>query len=279
MIVRNLMKCLQLPALLCLAFPAVALAQTTPPTTPAAAPAQEDLINPDRPGIADGSNVIGPRHFQIEMGIQYENHDTTTGVDRFLFVPTLLRFGVSSRFEFRIETNSAYSHEYFGGESSVGYSPVSIGAKYHFLDGDGQKKPSVGVIARVFPPSGSANFGSNVTQGDVRLAVDQDIAPKSLWSINPNIGFGIYDAGNGNTFVAGLFAATLNYNPTSHLNFFVDTGVQSPDEYAGKTSTIVDAGVAIILGSNVQLDLSSGTRVSGETGPRPFIGAGVSVRF
>ena len=33
---------------------------------------QEDLINPDRPGLANGSQVIGPRHFQIETGVEQD---------------------------------------------------------------------------------------------------------------------------------------------------------------------------------------------------------------
>jgi len=30
----------------------------------------DDLINADRPGIADGSTVIGPKRIQIESGVQ-----------------------------------------------------------------------------------------------------------------------------------------------------------------------------------------------------------------
>ena len=31
-----------------------------------------DYINPDRPGLTDGSNVVGAGYFQIETGMQQE---------------------------------------------------------------------------------------------------------------------------------------------------------------------------------------------------------------
>ena len=38
------------------------------------------------------------------------------------------------------------------------------------------------------------------------------------------------------------------------------------------------AGVAWLVARNAQLDVSAGTRAIGETGPRPFIAAGLSLR-
>src|ERR1044072_6515329 len=57
---------------------------------------ESDLINADRPGIADGSNAIGAGMFQIESGIQQEFRRSGDSREHTLFVPTLLRFGVSS---------------------------------------------------------------------------------------------------------------------------------------------------------------------------------------
>src|SRR5579862_785745 len=181
--------------------------------------AAPDLINPDRPGIADGSNVIWPHKFQYETGIQWENHDQPGVPDKQLFVPALFRFGFSDKLEGRVETNGAFAMGDLSDSRTAGYQPVSIGAKYHFQDGDGMKRASVATIIRVFPPSGSASFSSQQTQFDVRLVADQDIAPKSLYSINPNIGIASYTGPNGRNFTAGLAAMTLNYNPTDHLNF------------------------------------------------------------
>ena len=232
-----------------------------------------DLINPDRPGIADGSAVIG-RHFQIEAGYQQEIHDG--GHTRLIFVPTLLRVGVNSAWEFRVEGNG-YTYSDSFGARTTGYQPFSAGAKYHFMDAKGTKRPSLGFIGRVFPAIGSAGFQNTKTTGDLRLAGDWNL--NDQWELNPNVGVAEYEDANGNMFSAGLFAMTLNYNPTPILNFFVDTGMLSPEQSHGKTQIIVDAGIAYIVGKNVQLDFSVGNGISGVTSPRPFVGAGVSVRF
>ncbi len=232
-----------------------------------------DLINPDRPGIADGSTVIG-RHFQIEAGLQQETHDG--GHTSLFFVPTLFRFGIDSNWEIRVEGNGLTYADSFG-MKETGYQTESIGFKYHFMDSKGTKTPSLGIIGRVFPALGSAGFQSDKTQEDVRLAVDWNL--NDQWELNPNIGFANYEDGNGTMFSAALFAMTLNYNPCPVVNFFIDTGMQGPEGSHGQNSVILDAGVAYIIGKNLQLDFSVGTGVSGQTAPRPFIGAGVSVRL
>jgi hypothetical protein len=250
------------------------------PAPPAVAD-PEDYANPDRPGIADGSNVVGPGRFQIETGIQQEFRHTDGTGDRRIFVPTLLRLGLTEELEARVETN-AYTWERTsdpinGIGRTEGGAPISLGLKYHFQDSDGISQPSVGTILRVFAPSGSGDFRTHHATGDFRFAADWDFAP-SL-SLNPNIGVGVYEGVDGRLLTAGLFAATLNYNPSKQLNFFVDTGLQSPEERNGATSIIYDAGIAYLINPDVQLDLSVGTGGGGRTTPHPFLSAGISKRF
>ena len=240
-----------------------------------------DLINPDRPGIADGSRVIGEHQWQLELGVQQErrrldaNVRTTT-----TFAPALLRVGVSRRIEARIETNSISSLEAeapaTGSERETGYAPVSIGVKYQAFDSGGDGRRSVGVIGRVFPSTGSADFRNVNTTGDVRVAADWDFAPHL--SVNPNLGLGVEQADGGGTFTAGLAALTLNYLPTERINPFVDVGAQTPEARRGRASVILDTGLAYIIGRNLQLDVSAGRGVHGATPPRPFVAVGVSLR-
>ena len=157
-------------------------------------------------------------------------------------------------------------------------SPVSFGFKYHFQDQPGPgKRPSLGTIFRLFPASGSGNFTSCHTPGDMRLVADWAITDQ--WSLNPNVGIGLYEDGQGRPFIAGLSALTLNFNPTPRFNPFIDMGLQSPEERNGRSSLIFDAGVAFLTSRNVQLDLSYGTGALGRGSPHPFWSAGVSARF
>ena len=243
---------------------------------------QNDYINADRPGIADGSNVVGQGRFQIETGIQLERHRHSSDRDVTTFIPTLLRLGISQNLEARMEgetyTWMKRNNSNQGTKLNKGFAPSSLGLKYHFIDPEGVERPSVGAIVRVFPPSGSGSFRTTRTTGDFRLAADWDFAPQ--WSLNPNIGVAAYQEDpDSPRYVAGLLAATLNYNPSKTFNIFLDMGLQSPESHRGKTSVIFDVGLAYIIGHNTQLDISVGTGATGVTPPRPFISAGISHRF
>lgn len=243
--------------------------------------ADDDYINPDRPGIADGSTTVGPNRFQIETGVQVEFRHDGAEHDRTIFIPTLLRYGIGKRWELRLE-GTTYTwftqHDPDGGTTHAsGLAPTSIGIKYNFIDASGTARPSVGAIVRIFPPSGSGDFRTRVTTGDFRIAADWALSDK--WELNPNLGVGIYEDGANRIYHTGLLAMTLNFNPSKILNFFIDTGMQSQEERNGKTSIIVDTGVAYIVGHNIQLDFSIGTGAAGATPPHPFVSAGFSERF
>lgn len=259
----------------------VVTAATLLDISPAALAEQDDFINPDRPGIADGSKVVGAGRFQIETGFQYESRQSGPVHDRRFLLPTLLRLGFGEKWEGRIESN-AYNWKRLSetGNDAVrseGSSPISLGMKYQWSPFNDAPQPSIGTIVRFFPVSGSSNYRSAHAMGDVRLAADWDFAPK--WSLNPNIGVGAYEDDRNQLFAAGLFALTLNYNPTMTTNFFIDAGVQSPERKHGSSAVIVDAGLAILVTREIQLDFSVGRGTTGSTPPRSFVALGISMRF
>jgi hypothetical protein len=243
---------------------------------------EPDLINADRPGIADGSTVIGAKRFQIESGIQEEFRQRGDGREHTFFVPVLLRFGIDSHWEARIEGSTFTRVTTIDSANRTnhisGFAPLSIGFKYHIYNSNGDHQISLGTIVRVFPPGGSKEFRTQHTTGDIRLTADWNLAPSLKLSVNPNIGVGRFEDDKGRLFTAGLFAMTLNYLPNKKLNPFVDLGVQAPEKTNGKTAAILDSGVAYIIGRNLQIDASIGTRVHGHTAPQPFLGFGISWR-
>lgn len=244
-----------------------------------ACPAWADDANPDRPGIADGSSVVGPGRYQIETGLQREwrrGHDDS-GAERLTYVPTLLRVGIDQHWEARVEGNAFGWQQQSGAGHSTGAMPVSLGVKYNFQASDDNGKTGYGAIVRVFPHSGSETFGTHRVTADARLAADVALSP-SL-SLNPNIGVASEEDGDGHQYNSALFAVTLGYAASKQLNLFVDTGMQSREQRHGHGSVIVDTGVAYALTSDVQLDASIGRGVHGATPPHVFASAGVSVRF
>ena len=247
----------------------------------AAGGGSENLINADRPGIADGSQVIGPRRFQIEAGIETDFLGGGNATQRLLTVPTLLRFGISNRYELRIEStgyaNLSSTTSPGGTQHTDGANPISIGFKRQFQTSSGARHPGVGAIVRLYPGSGGGVFKTSHATGDVRFAADWDFAPHL--SLNPNIGAGVYEDDQGRLYGTGLLATTLTYAPTTRLGVFADYGLQSRQATDSATSLIYDGGVTYIVGTNVQLDVAVGTGALGRATPHPFWTAGVSVRF
>jgi hypothetical protein len=188
--------------------------------------ADDDLINPDRPGIADGSATVGRGVFQIETGVDRDRESRA--------FPTLLRFGITKNFEARVESESALTH------------PI-LGFKFHFAGA-----PSLGVIARA----------GNQHQGDLRLAADVNLGTK--WSLNPNVGV--------TRDRDGLAALTVQYNISDHANVFIDGGCEG-------SRILIDAGGAVILGRDTQLDVSVTRGARGTPAPNTVVSAGISRRF
>ena len=257
-------------------------AQSSAQPPPAQIQTEPDLINADRPGIADGSTVVGPKTFQVESGIQEEFRRNEEGREHTFFIPTLLRFGINNHWEVRIEGNTFTRITSFDSENTAthtsGFAPTSLGFKYQIYNSNSEHQISVGTIVRVFPTWGSPEFRTQHTNWDVRLAADWNFAPRQKLSVNPNIGVARYEDDQGRLFTAGLFAATLNYLPTKKLNPFIDLGVQFPETKNGMTAALLDGGVAYIVGHNLQLDAGVGTRVHGASPPRPLLEFGISWR-
>ena len=243
-------------AVLAVAFATASLAQ------------QQEPINADRPGIADGSQSVGRSVFQVELGGERDHF--TDGNVHVLSTPLLLRYGLTAPLELRVEGNG-YARVSAPGFHTSGWTPTSIGAKFHFLD-----KPSLGVIARWFPPSGTGDFKSEHPAADLRLAGDIDLG--ELWSLNPNIGAVWRDDGDGR-FTAALAALTLQYNVSKRFNVFVDGGLQSPESKGGSTALVLDTGAVWIVGNDTQLDVEAGWGARGQSPPNVFVGAGISRRF
>ena len=241
---------------------------------------QDDQINPDRPGIADGSNVVGAKMFQIESGAHFEFRRDGDTREHTFFVPTLLRFGIGKSGEARIEGSMFTRVATFDSgnmtDETSGFAPTSIGFKYHTHNWKCEHQVSLGTIVRVFPTWGTNEFRTQHTTGDIRLVADWKLTPNKL-SLNPNIGIARYEDDQGRLFTTGLYALTLSYQPTTHLNPFIDVGAQSSEASHGRSSAILDGGVAYTW-KNLEVDATIATKVHGITGPNCLLEFGVSWR-
>jgi hypothetical protein len=255
----------------------LALAQTVAAQTPT--PPQPDLINADRPGIADGSGAIDRGTVQVEFGLQQQFLHASGSQQRSEFLPTLFRLGLGDHIEARVETSlyiwTRITPASGPASTADGFSPTTIGMKYNFSGAGTSPQRSFGVILRVAPPSGSGIDATHRATADLRLAADWDL-PKKL-SLNPNIGVARYAGDSNRDFTTALMALTLSWWPTTTVNPFVDAGYQASNGPGQSGVLTIDGGIAYIISRNVQLDVSAGAG-PGAAAPRPFWAVGISVR-
>lgn len=211
--------------------------------------AQEDSIVADRPGLADGSTTMGRGVAQLETGV--------TADEDLLTLPTLLRFGLTDRFELRIESDVL--------SDDGDLAPVAAGFKLRLREGD----IPLSLIASVQPPLGGGTLRTTDFEAEARLVSDIDLA-EGL-SLTPNAGIAFAEGGG----TAAILAASLEREMGRALPF-VDFEATLSD---GDTSMIADAGVAWVVRPNTQLDLSAGVNLFGDGYPDWFIAAGYSRRF
>lgn len=238
----------------------------------------EDPINADRPGIADGSVVVGAHSAQVELGFHSEYKNSYSGSNRDQQVPTLLRLGLNDEFELRLEGSPLeYSRSNDAGEASSysGYDPVSLGVKYEFVKGD-DENPTFGAILRIFPPSGSSHFQTKRVNSDLRFTSDFNLRPLSLVV---NLGGALYEDEQNDIFPTGLGAVTITKNITEKLAVFVDCGSQEPERRHGHVGAVLDGGVTYLLDNDTQVDISAGSGVAGDDTPDVFWEIGISHRF
>lgn len=218
---------------------------------PLVAGAQESIVA-DRPGLADGSTTMSRGVAQLETGVTGEGGDE----ERFT-LPTLLRYGITDRFELRIDS------DVLSDDGDI--APLSAGFKLRLRDG----AFPLSLIASVQPPSGEGSLRSTAFESEARLVSDIDLA-EGL-SLTPNVGVALVE-GDG---AVAIFAATVEREIGRALPF-VDFETTIGD---GDTSMIADAGIAWVVRPDTQLDISAGVNVLGDEYPDWFIAAGYSRRF
>lgn len=239
----------------------------------AAAQPVDDTINPDRPGLADGSNVVGAGRVQVETGLRQD--DRSGKGTRFR---TLLRAGLTDKVEFRVESNTytrVTQTDPTPGEGQI----RGRGARRSGPEGPLHRRRRIATTLGQSNCSRLPAVRQQQLQDDPRHRRLQarcglDFLPE--WSLNPNVGYGVYEREARRLYTAGLFAATLSYNHSKSLNFFVTTGVHGPETPHGRAAVLVDVGMAWLIGRDLQFDFSAGSRVEGETPPRPFRAADIS---
>ncbi len=219
----------------------------------AAARADDDTINPDRPDVTESSQVVGAHRVQLEAGLQWDRQRDPDAHVRTLTTPTMLRIGLSRTLELRLETEGrtiAHASDPATGVHMVdaGWAESAAGVKWHVADQDGMR-PSVGLIAGVALPTGSRALRGTGFRPSLSLPVEWDFGNDWSLAVMPGVVRDSNDAGG--HYAYGVFAAALGKSFSERLRGFAE--VAAPQIGHG-TQALVDAGVSWLVNKDCMLD-------------------------
>jgi hypothetical protein len=219
-------------------------------------------VVPDRPGLGDGSAVVGAQAIQAELGYAYNDFDGSAQHD---IGQLLLRYGVNDFLELRGGINS-----YAFTDGDDGYTGTSVGAKVRLWRSN---VAQLSGIATTGLPTGTGRFESQDDRVRQTLNLAFDGALGTGLSLTVNGGLSFYYTDNAAT--EWLFIPTLNTSINERTGFYVGYGGFYSEN---ANSNFVEAGLTYLTTPNTQIDVNTGLQLD-EGSDYFFIGLGLAHRF
>jgi hypothetical protein len=239
----------------------------------------EEPISTDRPDFVESSEVVGNRVVQIETGVSLDHDSLPGGYSETFTTPTLLRVGIGSNTELRIETDGRTDRrdvEQGASKTTRGYSDIALGIKQSLHRSQGAHDPSVAALLHADFASGSAAFRGVGVRPSLRVVAEWDLPANMSIGVMPGI---IYDNNERHRFVNGIFAVTTGQQWTTRMHTFLEiAGQQIAHAQDGGCIATYDAGAAYLVTNDVEVDLAV-SRGANDNTPEWTLAAGLSIRF
>ena len=245
--------------------------------------AEDGVIVPDRPGLAESSVTVGAGRGQLEVGFGYERFKRDGSQESTRTIPALFRFGLTPNTEFRLESDaftSFRSHDDAAGETvkQTGYSDLALGIKWHARDGDEQAgTPALALLAHADLDSGSSEFRGKGVRPSLRGVAEWDLP--NDWQLGAMAGVLYDNAEQTGRFYSGILGVALTKEISEGLAGFVKwSGAALRSKANGGAVISYGGGLTYRLSKDVQLDAALSLGANGYS-PDWAATCGVSVRF
>jgi hypothetical protein len=233
-------------------------------------------ISPDRPGLGDGSGIVGRGVWQIETGWSFESEREDDAVQHEMALPLVLfRVGVTDRFELRVGADGLLSDTSSrpGSRRHSGRSDIEVGAKLKLIE-SARTGFELSVLPIVSLPIGSNDFTSGGYDPTVEFAWTQPL-PRDF-SLSGNVTAASV-SGENRRFTQHILTLSIDRDVAAGWNAFAEAFHASSFIRAGHDVWIVDTGATHRLGHRAQFDVSVGRGVTAAA-PDWFVSAGISLR-
>jgi len=219
----------------------------------------QDIIEPDRPDVTNGTHIVEIGLLQIEMGAQFVR---STGAQRSFGSPLTARAGLTEWLEARIGTDGFVAQS-DGTIRQTGIGNTNLGAKVR-LWGDPGGVPVLSILPTInFPTSDpEKGFGSGDRDYLLTLLTGTDIGRH--WHADVNYGAGALGAGHDRPhFVQQLASVSVSVAATDNLNPYAEVFWFSKQDADSGELTAIDAGAVYELGARYAVDWGVQVGVSG----------------
>jgi Putative MetA-pathway of phenol degradation len=244
------------------------------------AQSQDPELKTDRPSITQSPFVVPRGTLQLETGLQYQQSRTGSLRTReYLYPEVLLRMGILEWAELRLHADYKKEHQVqkgFGPEQPApdekGIEQVQVGTKINLYRGGGAI-PAIGFLGQVTFPVGNRDFRPPHAAPEGWLLFENELSEQV--ELDYSVG---YRKRKDQEEYRGeaIYTVAGNVKLTEKVTVFAEFfGFKAP---AASPENSVDAGLAVKLRPNLQVDLIGGAGLSQEA-PQWFAGTGLTWRI
>lgn len=228
--------------------------------------AAQTKIDTDRPDQTESAVLVPKKYFQGEFGFNRENLQKDT---HNIVHPTfLLKYGLSKRFEFRLESEFSTQYLLQGDEGTTALQPVEIGTKISLFEERGLL-PKTSLIVHLGLPFVASDVDWNRELfPSFRFTLQNAITEKI------GLGYNVGSEWNGYENKAiWLYTFSPNFTIGERWYSYIEVFGFKEDNW----QHAIDGGLAYYISNDVKLDLSGGVGLK-DNPLRNYIALGVSFR-
>ncbi len=226
-------------------------------------------IQTDRPDQTECPYIVPTKHFQMEMGFNYESISKTE--KNWILPSALWKYGINDHFELRLITEMNRRESSGKETGQLGLLPTEVGFKVKLIEEKGII-PKISLISHLSIP----NFSSKA-YSTTYYAPNFRFTMLHTLSNNVTLSYNLGAEWNGES-PQPIFIYTLApaYSFNERLGAYIELYGFAPQVDLADHRT--DGGITYLIKDNIQLDISGGCRVS-ENAPEYYGALGLSVRW
>lgn len=230
-------------------------------------------IDTDGPDFVESSEVVPQGYIQYELDFGGSTSSQNLSQPNTTDTPLLIRYGISSNLEMRIQSDGFINQN---GERGIG--STAFGLKYQSqMRNLTTGAPAIAWIIHFDTPIATPNYRTGGILPNLRSVITWDL--QDDYSIGLMPGVGIQSNSSGETFTSGIFGAVLGKRLSSKFRVFIELtapSISKPSQNGVITGG--DVGAAYLLSNDTQLGFRAGLGLNNNS-PKQYLLMEIAQRY